>query len=76
LQLQLLDLPLPLFRASPELHPPQLGDQQLQAFDLRLSPCQLFLLGVQLRTLCLDFCRLHGQRLLLREDQRAQGFRL
>ena len=34
LQLQLLDLPFQLLRLAPELHPPQLGDQQFQMFDL------------------------------------------
>ena len=34
LQLKLFDLPLDLLRLASELHPLQLGDQQLQVFDL------------------------------------------
>ena len=37
LQLQLFDLPLDLLRLAPELHPLQLGDQQLQVLDLLLA---------------------------------------
>ena len=36
LELQLLDLALDLLESEPELHPPQLRDQQLQMFDLTL----------------------------------------
>ncbi len=51
---QLLDLPFQLLRPAPELPPLQLGNQQLQAFDLGLTPRQLFVLGVQALTLCLE----------------------
>src|SRR6266478_3534267 len=46
------DLPLDLLRAAPELHAPQLGDQQLQMLDLAL-------VGDQLRVLQTDH-RLQG----------------
>ena len=39
-QFQLLDLPGQLLRLAPELHPPQLGDQQLQMLDLRIARSQ------------------------------------
>ena len=44
-QLQLLDLTIQLLRLTPELHPPQLGDQQLQMLDLVVTRQQLFVLG-------------------------------
>ena len=44
-QLQLLDLTVQLLRLTPELHPPQLGDQQLQVLDLVVARQQLFVLG-------------------------------
>ena len=43
-QLQLLDLTIQLLRLTPELHPPQLGDQQLQMLDLVVARQQLFVL--------------------------------
>jgi hypothetical protein len=65
-QLQLLHLPVELFRPAPERHPAWLGDQQLQAFDLGLAPGPLFVLGLKLLT--------WKQNLLwLREDERFQG---
>jgi len=36
-QFQLLDLPLQLLRLAPELHSPQLAQQQLQMFNLALA---------------------------------------
>jgi len=36
-QLQLFNLPLQLLRLTPELHALQLGDQQLQMFDLSFA---------------------------------------
>jgi len=39
-QFQLLDLPLQFLRLAPELHPPQLAQQQLQMFDLMLARLQ------------------------------------
>jgi hypothetical protein len=65
----LLDLPLQLLRPAPELHPPRLGNQQLQAFDLGLPARQLFLLGVQALKLSPNLFRLHGERLLLGTDE-------
>src|ERR1019366_4872893 len=44
-QLQLLDLSIQLLRLAPELHPPQLGDQQLQVLDLVVTRQQLLVLG-------------------------------
>jgi len=44
LQLQLLDLPIQLLGLAAELHPPQLGDQQLQVLDLVVPRQQLFML--------------------------------
>jgi len=44
-QLKLLDLPGHLLRPTPELHSPQLGDQQLQVLDLRVARDQLLVLG-------------------------------
>src|SRR5260370_17168100 len=52
LEFELFDLPLDLLRAAPELHAPQLGDQQLQMLDLAL-------VGDQLRGLQTDH-RLQG----------------
>lgn len=71
-QLQLLDLPLLLFRPPPELHPPQLGDQQLQAFDLGLAPGQLFVFRLKLLTLSQNFFLLHREPSLLRDDESFQ----
>src|ERR1700677_5148274 len=39
-QFQWLDLPLQFLRLPPELHPPQLAQQQLQMFDLGLARLQ------------------------------------
>ena len=47
-QLQLLDLTIQLLRLAPELHPPQLGDQQLQMLDLVVARKQLFVFRQQL----------------------------
>src|SRR5271157_1728483 len=44
LELQLFDLPLQLLRLATELHAPQLGNQQLQMFDLTLMGEQLLML--------------------------------
>jgi hypothetical protein len=65
----LLDLPFQLLRPAPELHPPQLGNQQLQGFDLGLPARQLFVFGVQLLVLSNKFFRLHGERLVLGADK-------
>jgi hypothetical protein len=43
--LQHLDLPLQLLGLAPELHPPQLAQQQLQMLDLNLPPPQLLMRG-------------------------------
>ncbi len=69
LQLQLLDLPVQLLRPAPELHPPQLGNQQLQALDLGLPARQLFVLGVQALALSPNLFCLHGKRLMLGEEE-------
>ena len=69
LELQLLDLPIQLLRPAPELHSSQLGNQQLQAFDLGLTPRQLFVLGVQALALSPNLFRLHGERLMLGVDE-------
>jgi hypothetical protein len=61
----LLDLPFQLLRPAPELHPPQLGNQQLQPFDLGLTARQLFVLGVQTLALSPNLFRLYGERLML-----------
>jgi len=50
----LLDLPVQLLRFAPELHSPQLGDQQLQPLDLLVPRGKLFVLGKNLRVLCDD----------------------
>jgi hypothetical protein len=65
----LLDLPFQLLRPAPELHPPQLGNQQLQAFDLGLTPRQLFVPGAQLLALSPNLFRLYGERLMLGVDE-------
>ena len=59
-QLQLLDLPVQLLRLAPELHAPQLGDQQFQSVDLFVSRGQLLFFGNKL--------------FVLRDDQRFQSF--
>jgi hypothetical protein len=41
----LFNLTISLLRLAPELHPPQLGDQQLQMLDLVVARQQLFVLG-------------------------------
>ena len=46
LQLQLFDLVCDLLRLAPELHPPQLGQQQLQVRDLLLTREQLLILDL------------------------------
>src|SRR5664279_1624034 len=43
-QLQLLDLPVQFLRLAPNLHAPQLGNQQLQMLDLALVREQLLML--------------------------------
>ncbi len=52
LEFELFNLPLDLLRAAPELHAPQLGDEQFQMLDLAL-------VGDQLRVLQTDH-RLQG----------------
>src|SRR6185437_8893968 len=47
----MLDLPLHPLRFTPELHPPQLGDQQLQLLDLCLARSELFIFRLKLHTL-------------------------
>ena len=47
-QLQLLDLTIQLLRLAPELHPPQLGDQQLQMLDLVVTRSQLLVFREEL----------------------------
>lgn len=69
LQLQLLDLPRQLLRPPPELQPLQLGNEQLEAGNLRLPPCQFFLLRID------SFC-LYGEGLVLSENERAQSLRV
>jgi hypothetical protein len=61
----LLDLPLRLFLAAPELHPPQPRNQQLQAFDIGLTARQLFILGVQALALSPKLFRLYVNESLL-----------
>jgi len=65
----LLDLPCQLLRPAPELHPPQLGNQQLQALDLGLTARQLFILGVQALALRPNLFRLHGEGLMLGTEE-------
>jgi hypothetical protein len=48
----------------------------LQAFDLGLTPRQLFLLGAQALALSPDLFLLHGEGLMLGEDESLQGFRV
>lgn len=52
LELQLLDLALDLLGTAPELHPPQLRDQQLQMFDLTLMGEPLRVLRIDHRLQC------------------------
>jgi hypothetical protein len=59
-QFQLFDLPLQLFRFTPELHPPQLAQQQLQMCDLTLLRKQLLVSG--------------NPFLVFRQKQRLQRF--
>lgn len=47
-QLQLFDLPVQLLRLAPELHAPQLGDQQFQAVDLFVSRGHLLVFAKEL----------------------------
>lgn len=54
LQLQLLDLVVQLFRLAAELHAPQLGDLQLEVFDLDGARVQLFSQPGQLRVALLQ----------------------
>jgi hypothetical protein len=61
-QLQLLDLPVQLLRLAPELHAPQLGDQQFQPVDLFVSRGKLLFFGNKL--------------FVLRDDQRMTGFEM
>ncbi len=42
-QFQLFDLPLQFLGLAPELHPPELAQQQLQMLNLTLPPQQLLL---------------------------------
>ncbi len=64
-QLQLLDLTIQLLRLAPELHPSQLGDQQLQMLDFRVARSQLLVVRQQLFVLRKDF-------FLLGEDENFQ----
>jgi hypothetical protein len=65
LQFQLLDLALDLFRPAPKLHAAELGDQQLQMFDLALSRHQFNMLR---QDQCLQ--RLRLQRVKIRQRDR------
>ena len=39
LELELFDVAMEFFRLAPEVHAPQLGDDQLQMFDLGVEAC-------------------------------------
>ena len=62
-QLQLLDLTIQLLRLAPELHPPQLGDQQLQMLDLVVARSKLLVFRQEL------FVLARGSVLSVRWDQ-------
>jgi hypothetical protein len=59
---------LQLFRPTPELNPPQLGDQHLQAFNFGLAPSELFVFHLKLLTLNQNFFLLHSELPVLRDD--------
>ena len=68
-QLQLLDLTIQLLRFAPELHPPQLGDQQLQMLDLVVARLQLLVFRQELFVLGKRFFpAARGSVLLVRGD--------
>jgi hypothetical protein len=59
-QFQLFDLPREFLALAPELHPPQLAQQQLQMLDLDLTPQQLLMRS--------------NPFLVFGQQQRLQGF--
>jgi hypothetical protein len=61
-QFELFDLPRQFLGPAPELHPPQLGDQQLQMLDLCLARGQLLALPKNLLLL-------RGESFVLGEDE-------
>ena len=71
LQFQLLDLALDLLRSAPELHAPELGDQQLQMLDLAAMREQFAMLRQDQR---LQRCRIESIQIRQR-DRRGNHVR-